>query len=98
VLLGVATAAFTLHGDALSQVSTLGDSGVKVQRWFCGHCGSPIYSTAQAAPLFAWIKAGTLDNNAWLRPTLHMWSSEKQPWIPQTDDAAWIPGNPAPVH
>ena len=26
------------------------ESGMKLQRWFCGDCGSPVYSTGDAFP------------------------------------------------
>ena len=38
------------------------DTGNTVNRYFCGQCGSPIYSEVPAQPGMAFIKAGTLDD------------------------------------
>jgi hypothetical protein len=27
------------------------------------------------------VRAGTLDDTSWLRPTAHFWTRSKQPWI-----------------
>ena len=27
------------------------------------------------------IRAGTLDDTSWLRPTRHIWARSKQPWV-----------------
>lgn len=27
------------------------------------------------------VRAGTLDDTSWLRPTVHFWTRSKQPWI-----------------
>jgi hypothetical protein len=33
------------------------------------------------------ILGGTLDDKSWLRPTVHVWTRSKQPWIvlPESD-------------
>jgi hypothetical protein len=27
------------------------------------------------------VRAGTLDDTSWLRPTRHIWTRSKQPWV-----------------
>jgi hypothetical protein len=27
------------------------------------------------------VRGGTLDDTSWLRPTVHLWTRRKQPWI-----------------
>lgn len=27
------------------------------------------------------VRAGSLDDTSWLRPTRHIWTGSKQPWI-----------------
>jgi hypothetical protein len=27
------------------------------------------------------VRAGTLDDTSWLRPTVHFWTRIKQPWV-----------------
>eukprot|EP01098_Paradermamoeba_levis_P013353 TRINITY_DN6079_c0_g1_i2.p1 TRINITY_DN6079_c0_g1~~TRINITY_DN6079_c0_g1_i2.p1 ORF type:complete len:163 (-),score=39.29 TRINITY_DN6079_c0_g1_i2:77-496(-) len=39
-----------------------GDSGKKVNRYFCGDCGSPLYSIAEVAPEIAYAKTPLFDN------------------------------------
>lgn len=71
-----------LHGQCAS-VSTAGASGNNVTRYFCGDCGSPIYSETAAgrAAGMTFIKAGTLDEVDDLTPAAHFWTSCKQPWV-----------------
>jgi len=28
------------------------------------------------------VRGGTLDDTSWLRPTVHIWTRSKQPWVP----------------
>ena len=43
----------------------------------CGSwiCGAPAFGSAPR------VRAGTLDDTSWLRPTVHFWTRSKQPWI-----------------
>ncbi|MEM1231916.1 MAG: GFA family protein [Pseudomonadota bacterium] len=56
-------------------------SGAPVGRYFCGDCGSPIYSAVPAQPETIFIKSGTLDDTSDFAPQLHFWCSTKQPWV-----------------
>ena len=40
------------------------NSGNTVKRFFCGDCGSPIYSAVQSSPDIVYLKTGTLDDNS----------------------------------
>jgi hypothetical protein len=57
------------------------DSGNPVQRWFCGNCGSPIYSALPTRPDQIFLKTGTLDDTSGFRPGFHVWCSTKQDWV-----------------
>lgn len=57
------------------------DSGNLVQRFFCGDCGSPIYSALDAQPDTVFLKTGTLDDSAFFRPQFHAWCDSKQDWV-----------------
>jgi integrase len=37
------------------------------------------------AGAFRSVRAGTLDDTSWLRPTVHIWARSKQPWITLPD-------------
>lgn len=56
-------------------------SGNTVQRFFCGNCGSPIYSAIAAQPDNLFLKTGTLDDNSGFKPMFHAWCDTKQPWV-----------------
>jgi hypothetical protein len=56
-------------------------SGNTVQRYFCGNCGSPIYSALDAQPENIFLKTGTMDDTANFRPQFHAWCDTKQAWV-----------------
>lgn len=62
-----------------------GSSGQPVYRHFCGRCGSPIFSDVVSRPTLDWLKAGTLDDTSWVRPTLSIWCDSTQPWVVEPD-------------
>jgi hypothetical protein len=42
------------------------------------------------------VRAGTLDDTSWLRPTRHIWIRSKQPWMTIGDgDEVFEKGPPA---
>jgi len=57
------------------------ESGRSVNRRFCRNCGSPIVSLVEMMPKLHFIKAGTLDDKSWLKPTMHLWCDSAQPWV-----------------
>lgn len=56
-------------------------SGSTVQRYFCGNCGSPIYSAIDAAPDMIFLKTGTLDDTSGFQVQFHAWCDSKQDWV-----------------
>ena len=56
-------------------------SGAEVTSWFCGECGARIYGERKSHPESINLRAGTLDETSWLRPTAHFWTRSKQPWV-----------------
>lgn len=82
----------TLAGVAKSDFSlTLGkmklyedgdtDSGNTVKRFFCGDCGSPIYSAVPDSPDMVFLKTGTMDDTTAFTPQFNVWCSTKQNWV-----------------
>ena len=67
--------------DTLKEYLDQGQSGKAVHRKFCGDCGSPILSLVENAPGLGIIKAGTLNDKSWLKPTTEFWCSTAQPWL-----------------
>lgn len=84
-----------LHVTGTTKVfDTVGDDrGVPAHRHFCGDCGSPIISVLADAPDVAWIKAGTLDDPAWLEPELEAWTQSRLPWVQMAEheDRGYFP-------
>ena len=93
VLVAARASAFTLIGT-LTLYEDTADSGARVNRYFCGNCGSPIYTQLPAQPKLVFIKAGTLDNTKALAPKTHVWCDSAWPWTPIPQDATRVAKNP----
>lgn len=48
--------------------------------WICPQCGSWICGAPTPGSVLR-VPAGTLDDTSWLRPTVHFWTRNKQPWV-----------------
>lgn len=57
------------------------NSGNTVKRYFCGHCGSPIYSAISSKAETLHVKAGTLDDTSGFNPQYNIWCDSKQNWV-----------------
>lgn len=92
---GVAEDSVTIEGESLvSYEDRAGASGKPFYRRFCSRCGSPISGHGEAYAGLVFLKAGTLDDPSWVKPSAHIWCSEKQPWVSIEEDAASFPRNP----
>ena len=84
-----------VEGDALRcYEDQSGTSGQTFHRYFCGACGSPVYSQGPAYGAIAFIKAGTLDDATWVAPSTNIWCAEKLPWVAIPEGATQSLGNP----
>lgn len=81
VVVGVPAGSIAMDGAQPDAYRAIADSGAKLARWFCSRCGSPVFSHAESAPTLDWIKAGTLDDTAWLRPQMNVWCDSAQAWV-----------------
>jgi hypothetical protein len=81
VVVAVPAASFSMTGPIKTFEDT-GDSGKPVHRRFCSECGSPIISEVDVMPGLTFIKAGTLDDTSWLKPTMEVYCSSAQVWVP----------------
>ena len=75
----IAEAAFKLSGVEPRALQRLADSGRTSIRWACPECGSWI--AGPAGDGMVRVRAGTLDDTSWLKPTRHIWTRSKQPWV-----------------
>jgi len=66
--------------DASRKRSRLADSGSETIWWICPECGSWVCGSRPGMTVRN-VRGGTLDDTSWLRPTVHFWTRNKQPWI-----------------
>ena len=59
---------------------SISDTGITVRRGFCPECGNPLFAGNDANKEFIGIKAATLDDPSWFKPTVDCWISSAQPW------------------
>ena len=69
-------------------------SGRTLHRFFCGDCGSPLFSRRESTPQVIVLRAGTLDRPVEARVTAHIWTASRQPWSHIDPEATQLPGNP----
>jgi hypothetical protein len=68
-------------------------SSSAVERGFCAACGTTLFSRRHSAGTVA-MTAGSLDDPTAFRPTMHIWTASRQPWLrlddglPQCEGAA----------
>jgi hypothetical protein len=72
-------------GGETRSFQRIADSGRTVTRWICAACGTWVCNeakpgTAPPGTVFR-LRAGTLDDTAWLRPTVHFWTRSAQRWV-----------------
>ena len=60
-------------------------------RYFCGHCGSPIYSQVDGNAMLR-VRAGTLDAGVDLTPVAHIYTAERADWHAIGDALPRFPG------
>jgi len=76
----VEKAAFRIVAGTPRGFTKRGDSGGELTRHFCPECGSPIFTSAPGHPDAVFVKAGTLDDPAVVRPTDQIWVQSMVPW------------------
>ena len=86
-LAGVPKTDFKMTGEPKLYKDSETDSGNTVERYFCGECGSPIYSVIPDTPDVLYLKTGTLDDTSSFTAQFHVWCSTKQNWVDIPEDA-----------
>jgi hypothetical protein len=77
----VTDAAFRLTGIEPRPIQSTAHSRRVKLRWVCPECGCWVSGVAGADNALQGVRAGTLDDTSWLRPTMHFWTRSKQPWL-----------------
>src|SRR5690606_29138176 len=73
-----------------SQVDLAGElrlvnSSPRLMRVFCPACGSLVASDPLDRPEYYGVNVALLDDQAALRPEMHIWTSSKAPWLELAD-------------
>lgn len=84
--------AFRWTAGTPSSYATKADSGADKECVFCRSCGTRIYNSVRPTTLN--VKPGTLDDTSRLEPSLQVWLSRKQPWVPLAEGIPSFEGNP----
>ena len=79
----VPTSAVTFTSGQPKLFADTAQSGNTLNRYFCGDCGSPIYSHRATTPETLVVRAGTLDDSSAMKITMNIWTRSARPW-------AWI--------
>lgn len=90
-LFGVPKATFNMTGTPKLYQDADTDSGNTVERYFCGNCGSPIYSAIPSQPDVLFLKTGTLDSTEGFAPQFQVWCDSKQNWVQLAEGVPAIP-------
>lgn len=59
----------------------MADSGNILRRYFCGDCGSPLYSQRTKTPEMVVVKVGTLDDSDAMTLVMNIWTKRARPWM-----------------
>jgi len=90
----IPSAAFHLTQGELKRYDSRADSGRTLYRFFCGDCGSPIYSQRATAPETVVLRAGTLDGANGMKITTNIWTRSARPWAWIDPASKQFPGQP----
>jgi hypothetical protein len=75
-------------GPAPQSFKLSGGSGKPHDVFFCGACGTTLWSRYHGAPGdFRFVRAGTLDTPEVIKPDVHIFTRSKMPWLELPKDA-----------
>jgi len=94
----IPSANFQLVKGKPKRYSAKADSGRLLHRFFCGDCGSPLYSQRDSTPENMALRIGTLENAPPMKIAHNIWTKSARPWAhidPATQQHAGQPDAPA---
>jgi hypothetical protein len=86
--------AFKLIQGTPKRYDARADSGRILHRYFCGDCGSPIYSERETNPGMVVVRAGSFDNPGEMKITTHIWTKSARAWSYIDPASTRIAGQP----
>jgi len=72
------------------------DSGRTLSRFFCGDCGSPLFSRRHNAPEITVLRAGTLNDRSGLKLAMDIWTGSAVAYSPCDPSVPQHEGNHPP--
>lgn len=70
----------------------MGDNGRRRLQYFCGECGTPLFTTGEGEDAAEWgIRWGSIRQRRQLEPRRQIWCRSAQPWIGRLGT---LPGHP----
>jgi hypothetical protein len=90
------TATFTISGATSDYVSAA-DSGNIIHRRFCPHCGTPLFTAAEARPHLIGVRAGTLDDPNLVQPAVSIWTASAPHWACISESIPRVERQPPPL-
>ena len=82
-----------INGE-LKYYTVTGSAGSNISRGFCAECGSPLISFVKENPDIKFIKAGSIDDSAWINADSNFWSSTARSWSPVDETIHTFTHNP----
>lgn len=79
---GVPTASVSIEGDSIGRF----ESSPGVERTFCNRCGTSLTISADTFPDQVYVAIAALDDAASIAPEVHIWRSERLPWLETADE------------
>ena len=76
----VPSAQLTITKGKPKRYAGIADSGRTLYRFFCGDCGSPLYSQRETTPETVVLRIGTLDAPGDMKITTHIWTRSARSW------------------
>ena len=86
--------AFKITQGTPTRYDAKADSGRTLYRFFCGDCGSPIYSQRSTGTEVLVVSAGTFDNAEGMKITANIWTRSARPWAYIDPESQQLPGQP----
>ena len=85
---------FHLLSGELAAYSKLADSGRKINRNFCGQCGTPLTWTGEGFPGVVLISLSSLDKPDIYQPVVEGWTDNAVSWCRIAEDIESFPQRP----
>ena len=76
----VAAKGFRVVRGEMKAFTNVGESGRAATRYFCPDCGSPLCTAPALHPETLFIKAGSLDDPALVKPDRQAWTRSRVAW------------------